>query len=64
MNERYKIIEGSQTGHCCFEYTVVDTLSIKSRGETEADIRYAEVCECFDRPSAVLICNALNASVS
>ena len=26
MSGRYKVLAGSQSGHCCFDYTVVDTL--------------------------------------
>lgn len=47
---RYIVIEGSKSGHCCFNFTVVDT--------TRDD---ESVCECFDREDAELIVKALNA---
>lgn len=52
-NQRYKIVEGSQTSHCSFDYTVVDT----NKPYFE---KYEPICECFDKESAQLICNALN----
>lgn len=45
---RYVVVSGSESGHCCFEFTVVDT-----QEETT-------VCECFDEVSAVKIADALN----
>ncbi len=55
---RYQVIEGSVTGHCCFEATVVDT----SRLNTAGYVRYSEiVCECYSMEDAQLICDALNA---
>lgn len=49
MEERYKISEKSDSGHCCFEATVIDTENpIKS------------ICECFSIEAAKTICNALN----
>ncbi len=55
--ERYKVIEGSQSCHCCFEWTVVDT----SRSMEYTESGYPAVCECFDRADAEEICIALNA---
>lgn len=46
---RYQVVVGSQSCHCCFEATGVDT----SRPNT--------VCECFSMEDAQLICDALNA---
>lgn len=50
MKKRYKVIKGSASAHCCFDYTVGDT---KNDGP---------VCECFDLASAELIADALNKS--
>jgi hypothetical protein len=46
---RYQVIEGSGSGHCCFEATVVDTSKMNT------------ACECFRMEDAQLICDALNA---
>ena len=48
MTDKYYIKEGSDSGHCCFEYTVIDSS------------KCVQVCECFDIKQAQLICNALN----
>lgn len=55
---RYKIIEGSESAHCCFEATVVDTEQPWTCGE---ETRYETICECFNKADAELICDALNA---
>lgn len=55
---RYKIIDGSESGHCCFDATVVDTQTPHSVYRDE----FHCVCECFDTEDAEKICAALNAS--
>lgn len=52
---RYQIVEESQSAHCCFRYTVIDT--------TQADDFHPHraICECFGREEAELIASALNA---
>ena len=50
---RYRIDEGSNSGHCCFEFTIVDT-------SNREDGNDCSVCECFERSDAELIVNALN----
>lgn len=58
---RYAIVEDSQSGHCCFGYTVVDTAKpFLIHGEHYKG-RFIAVCECFDEQDAKLICDALNA---
>ncbi len=60
--ERYKIVKGSQSCHCCFEATVVDTtkpLPYEQFGDLP---QFDSVCECMDMESAELICKALNQS--
>jgi len=56
---RYKLIDGSQSSHCCFEFTIVDTTKPIANLNKEL-VYYEEVCETFDRQSAELILNALN----
>ena len=48
---KYKVINGSESGHCCFEATVV---SVEDNGTTDT------VCECFSSVVADMICEALN----
>jgi hypothetical protein len=53
-NPRYIILEESCSGHCCFEYTVIDT-------HIEDDVTWKRsMCETFDKDKAETICNALN----
>ena len=66
MSERWRVVGQSQSGHCCFEATVVDgsrpimrhgTPSRNDKGEAE----YEPICECFTEAEAIQICAALNA---
>ena len=65
---RYQIFRGSQSLHCCFDATVVDTTKpiiisgehYKDTGE-ECRYHYESVCECFEMKDANRICAALNA---
>lgn len=56
MSERYKAVEGSESAHCCFKATVVDTQTSNPSFCDELDW----VCECFDMESAQKIADALN----
>lgn len=56
---RYQVVEGSQSGHCCFEFTVVDTSS--KRGLYREDDQHEAVCECWEEEIAQKIAAALNA---
>lgn len=58
MSERYKVVEGSSSAHCCFEATVVDTQTPHSIYSDES----IWVCECFELESAQKIADALNAN--
>lgn len=49
LKPRYAVADGSATGHCCFEATVIDL--------TRAAY---PVCECMDKEEAERICEALN----
>lgn len=66
-NNRFKIMKGSATGHCCFEYSIVDSnevISINEELEHEDDYKFKEtynpICECLSRYHAIKIANALN----
>lgn len=50
---RYKVANGSESGHCCFEATVTDTHREGAYGPNW-------VCECFDLSRANQIADALN----
>jgi hypothetical protein len=56
MSHRYKIVQGSQSAHCCFGYTIVDTTTVLTGYKDD----YEEICECFELQQAELICDALN----
>ena len=58
---RYKVVDGSQSCHCCFSYTVVDTTKPVIIGGEHYESQYEAVCECFDAADAKAICDALNA---
>lgn len=55
---RYVIFEDSLTGHCCFEYSIVDT----TQGDN-VDVRFHKglnIAEVFYEDKAIEICKALN----
>ena len=54
---RFIIVAESVSGHCCFEYSVIDT---KEGKETYGDYWKKTMCETFDKDAAVMICYALN----
>lgn len=59
--DRYKVIRGSQSAHCCFDFTVVDTTRpVMIHGE-HYDNRFEPLCECFEERDAIVIAGALNA---
>jgi hypothetical protein len=51
---RYIVIPTSVTGHCCFDFSVVDRTTCDETG-------YPPVCECLDQDTATRIAAALNA---
>lgn len=55
---RYRVFDGSESAHCCFEATVVDLGSIDRWGDPE------NICECFDRDTAHRIAGLLNSEES
>lgn len=52
---RYIVVSESETGHCCFVASVIDTEL------PETSLRMP-VCECFTLEYAHQICDALNAA--
>lgn len=60
MMGRFLVVDGSQSGHCCFEYTVVDTELPVTIAGVHYKNQYEPVCECFERADADRICAALN----
>lgn len=61
MEERYKAVPNSQSGHCCFDATVVDTTRPVMHGDKHYNNQYEEVCESFEMEDAIQIAKALNA---
>lgn len=63
--KRFEIYTGSQTAHCCFKYTVVDTTKPYFIGgdhykDRTGQYQFDQLCECFDYESAEMIVNVLN----
>lgn len=53
---KYEIIEGSESAHCYFSHTVVNTYI-----QSFPNLPYFEtVAECFSKEDAELVCKALN----
>jgi hypothetical protein len=62
---RYQVREGSQSAHCCFEATVIDTAKPEIIGgehyrDHEGNLHYEAVCECFSMANAETVAAALN----
>lgn len=62
MTDRYKVVLGSQSAHCCFDATVVDMTKPVMIGEKHYNDQYEAVCECFELVDAERVCSALNAT--
>jgi hypothetical protein len=60
---RFKVVPGSQSAHCCFDCTVVDTTKPVVYGGEHYNNEYETICECFDKADADTICDALNRHV-
>ena len=64
MVKRYIVRNGSKSGHCCFDFTVMDTTKPEIIGgkhyETNGKKQYEAVCECFEQEQAELVAAALN----
>lgn len=59
MTERYKVLEGSQSAHCCFAYTIID--SQKPTSNIRGEQYYENIAEVFERADADAIAKGLNA---
>lgn len=59
---RYQVVKGSQTAHCCFEATVVDTATPLRDSGDEPMEWFEDVCECLSVEHAEMIAKALNAT--
>jgi hypothetical protein len=53
-------VEGSQSSHCCFEATVVDTQRPCMIQGKQYNGQFEAVCECFEVADANMIAKALN----
>jgi hypothetical protein len=53
-NERFQVVDGSDSGHCCFEVSVIDTSRPKNGRLSQC------VCECLEEEDAKLIARLLN----
>lgn len=56
---RYKIYEGSVSGHCCFEYTILDLEEYVMYSHSKRKW-FENVCELFTKEHAELVCCQLN----
>lgn len=61
VENQYKVINKSESGHCCFEYTVVDTSKPYMVNGQHLNSKFEPMCECFEEEQAELICKVLNA---
>jgi len=57
---RYEARKGSQSAHCCFEATVVDTTKPDMIGGKQYEDHCEIICECFSMEDAEKIAKALN----
>jgi hypothetical protein len=63
---RFKVTEGSRSGHCCFNWSVVDTTKPAMfgpdyyRDSGTGAVQYEATCECFHEAHAKMIADALN----
>lgn len=60
---RYTVEKGSDSGHCCFQWSVIDTSIVLGVHVSNDNYYYKCVCECCDEEDAENICNLLNKSV-
>ena len=59
--DRFIIIDKSDSGHCCFECSIVDTSFGKENYSTKENVYWKKsICETLYKEDAVLICDALN----
>lgn len=57
---RYVVEEGSNSGHCCFKFSVMDStrkvITLENGGKQSPEA----VCECYEAAEANMIADALN----
>ena len=65
-SERFKLVEKSASGHCCFEYSILDKENPQTRVDGSAIVDedgepyYHIVCETYDKVYAEMILSVLN----
>ena len=62
---RFKVLNKSMSGHCCFEATVMDTtkpcmIGADHYSDQDGNAYYESVCECMDIEDANRIADSLN----
>jgi hypothetical protein len=63
---RFQVVPGSRSGHCCFDFSVVDTTHPTMfgpdyyRDRETGEVQYDAMCECFQEAHAKMIADALN----
>lgn len=60
--ERYAVVEGSNSAHCCFDASVLDLHAPVYHSEGYWLGTYHAVCECLDTEDAERIASVLNAA--
>lgn len=60
QSTRFVVVEGSQSAHCCFTATVVDTNRPTLINGEHYKGQFDPVCECFETDDAHRIAAALN----
>ena len=60
MKERYKIVEGSESAHCCFSATILDTHQPEDCTNADGTPYYYNLAECFYIKDAENIVKALH----
>lgn len=60
---RYIVEKGSDSGHCCFKWSVMDTHTKELINEETGKYQLKCMCECFEKEDAENICNLLNKSL-
>lgn len=65
VGKRYSVVEGSVSGHCCFKFSVIDTMRPTMNGDGKQMVldgiaQFEGACECYEREDAYGIASALN----
>jgi len=62
MAGRFIVVDGSKSGHCCFEFSIIDTHRKTFKYDDGGISEPYAVCECFFKGEADEICKALNST--